>query len=374
MTDTPVRMGVVGIGAMGSHHAAYLRDGAIPRATLSAVCDIDAAQMAGLPDTPQFQDAQEMIASGLVDAVLVATPHYAHTTIGMAVLQAGLHLLVEKPISVHKADCERLIGAWKGQGQVFAAMFNQRTTPAFKRLKKLIERGEFGRIHRVEWVCTDWFRTNGYYAQGSWRATWDGEGGGVLLNQAPHQLDMFTWLFGMPDRVTAFCRFGSQHPIEVEDRVTAYLEYANGMEGLFLTATGEAPGTNRLEIAAERGRVVLEGQPIEFIRNEIEVTPFLEDLNNVWAVPDRWRCEIHAPGGGGQHKEITHNFVDAILDGAPLIAPASEGIRSVELANAMIYSTLLDRAVDLPLDGSAYEAALGRLRAGETARRGMLAG
>lgn len=353
-----VRLGIVGLGNMGATHAHSLRAGKVSRLELGAVCDFNAARLSAFADLPGFTAADALIASGSVDAVLIATPHYSHTTIGIAALTAGLHVLIEKPISVHKADCERLMAAHRDKRQVFAAMFNQRTEPVFRRIRTLLQEGGLGEIRRVNWVITNWFRTGAYYASGGWRATWAGEGGGVLLNQCPHNLDLLQWMFGMPVRVRAFCHFGRYHDIEVEDDVTAYLEFANGATGVFITSTGEAPGTNRLEITAEGGRVVCERDELHVTRNTVPMSEFSRTSAQAFAQPDSVDTRIPASDHGGQHNEILQNFADAILDGRPLIAPAAEGIHSVELANAMLLSTWLDRTVELPLDGARFERLL----------------
>ncbi|MDI7276624.1 MAG: Gfo/Idh/MocA family oxidoreductase, partial [Anaerolineae bacterium] len=215
-----VRIGIIGVGGMGAHHARYLLDGQIARATLTAVSDVDPARLEPYSALQTFTDSRDLIRSGAVDAVLIVTPHYFHTTIGCDALEQGLHVLVEKPISVHKADAERLIAAHKNTDRVFAAMFQQRTTPHYKEIKKLVDAGELGPLQRTCWIITDWFRPEAYYASGTWRATWKGEGGGVLVNQCPHNLDLFQWIAGMPSRVRAFCGLGKYHDIEVEDEVT----------------------------------------------------------------------------------------------------------------------------------------------------------
>ncbi len=353
-----VRLGIVGLGNMGATHAHSIRAGKVSRLELAAVCDGNAARLSPFADLPGFTTADALIASGGVDAVLIATPHYSHTTIGIAALTAGLHVLIEKPISVHKADCERLIAAHQDKRQVFAAMFNQRTDPAFCRIRTLLQEGGLGEIRRVNWVITNWFRTGAYYASGGWRATWAGEGGGVLLNQCPHNLDLLQWMFGMPVRVRAFCHFGRYHDIEVEDDVTAYLEFANGATGVFITSTGEAPGTNRLEITAEGGRVVYERDELHVTRNTVPMSEFSRTSAQAFAQPDSVDTLVPASDHGGQHNEVLQNFADAILDGKPLIAPAVEGIHSVELGNAMLLSTWLDRTVELPLDGARFERLL----------------
>jgi len=357
-----VRMAVIGVGGMGSLHLGYMVK--MNKIELVGVCDIDkprARAVAEQFNCPAVTDLGKLLDRKVCDAVLIATPHYGHTTVGIAALQAGLHVLVEKPISVHKADCQRLIAAHKNKKQVFAAMFNQRTCGHYRKLKDLIDKGELGRIVRVNWIITNWFRSEAYYKAGSWRATWAGEGGGVLLNQCPHQLDQLQWLCGMPTRVRAFCGLGKRHNIEVEDEVTAYLEYANGATGAFIASTGESPGTNRLEIAGDQGKVVVEDGKIHFVRNEISASKFSRINKDMWAAPDVWHIDIPVPESPPEHAAITENFVNAILHGEKLVAPAAEGIHSVELANAMLYSSLTDKTVQLPLDGAAFERKLKQL-------------
>lgn len=349
------------MGNMGRFHADYLLAGKVSRIELVAVSDALAANLEKYKQFKTFERSEDLIRSGLVDAVIIATPHFLHTAIGIDALEHGLHVLVEKPISVHKADCDRLIAAHRDHKQVFAAMFQLRTEPKYRKLRQLIVGEELGEIVRVNWIITDWFRTEAYYGSGGWRATWKGEGGGVLLNQCPHNLDLLLWLCGRPARVRGFCQLGRYHSIEVEDNVTAYLEYPNGATGVFITSTGEAPGTNRLEICGERGKVVLENNKLSFVRNELSMLQFSRTSKIGFAKPEVWNIDIPFEASAGGHPEITQNFVNAILDGAPLLCPAAEGVNSVELANAILYSSLLGKTVELPLDGPAYEQRLKKL-------------
>ena len=354
-----VRIGIIGLGNMGNAHAANIEKGLVKNCRISAVCDLVPSKMKPFEGKCKcFTDSRALIRSGEVDMVMIETPHYFHTTIGIDALSRGVHTLVEKPISVHKADCERLIAAHKNKKVLFGAMFNQRTDPHYTKLKELLNKGMLGEITRVNWIITNWFRSQRYYDSGDWRATWGGEGGGVLLNQCPHQLDLMQWLFGMPVRLRAFCGIGKWHDIEVEDNVTAYFEYPNGATGVFITTTGEAPGTNRLEVCGEYGRIVIEDGKISWKRNEIGQHEFLVKSNTSFGAPETWNVDIPANGTGTQHVGILQNFVNAILTGEKLIAPAEDGIRSVELSNAMLYSSMKDKTVEFPLDGKAYERML----------------
>jgi predicted dehydrogenase len=357
-----IRLGIIGLGNMGSGHCRLLES--IDNIQLAAVCDIDPLRLEKITSRygcPGYASSGALLKARDCDAILVATPHYDHTTIGIAALKAGYHLLVEKPISVHKADCEKLIAAHKDEQQVFAAMFNQRTNRHYQHIKQLIDTGELGEIRRINWTITDWFRSQSYYASGGWRATWAGEGGGVLLNQCPHQLDLLQWLFGMPVALRAHGSVGKYHAIEVEDDITCVLEYANGATGVFITTTGEAPGINRLEIAAENGLLVYDAAlgNISFVRNAKSVSDALRD-NGPFEKPSTSLSLFDEPDQGRQHAEVLENFADAILYKLPVLARAEEGIRSVELANAMIYSALNATRVTLPLNARRYQNFLKR--------------
>ena len=347
---------------MGSYHAKSILGGQIPGCELVAVCDPNPIPEGKFGAAAAFQNHRDLLRSGLVNAVLIATPHYSHTTIGIDCLQAGIHVLVEKPISVHKADCERLLAAHTNKKQVFAAMFNQRTDPYYRKVRELVRQGALGSVRRINWIITDWFRSEAYYASGGWRATWAGEGGGVLLNQCPHNLDLFQWIFGMPHKVRGFCSLGRYHDIEVEDDVTAYFEYPDGSHAVFITSTGEAPGTNRLEITGEQGRLVFENNALTFLRNETPMTEFSRTTSELFAPPGVWNVSIPLPPDRGeQHAGILKNFTGAILREEPLIAPAGEGVHSVELANAILLSSLEDRSIELPMSAAVYAKKLKKL-------------
>ena len=360
-----VRIGVIGVGSMGSGHLNSISK--IADAKLCAVCDIDkkrADKYATEHKVKAYYHSDKLIKSGDVDAVLIATPHYDHTPISIAAMKAGLHVLTEKPIAVHKADAQKMIDAHKKAPKLkFAAMLNQRTINAHKKIKSLLDKGEIGEIRRVNWIITTWYRTQTYYNSGGWRATWKGEGGGVLINQCPHQLDLFQWFFGMPVKVWAKCSLGKYHNIEVEDDVTAVCEFANGATGIFITTTGEAPGTNRLEVIGTRGQLIFENGKITFKRLEDSIQDHIDNHPQGFGAPELWNVEIPYPGenGPGQHQKIIENFVDAILNDTDLIAPTEEGINGLEFGNSMLLSGLTGREITLPMDAGEYEKQLDKL-------------
>src|SRR5579863_4434562 len=311
---TNVRLGLIGLGNIGQHHAAYLSAGKVHHAELIAVSDAVPAKLEKYKPLKTFGTGEELIGSGLVDAVIIATPHYQHTSLGIAALQQGLHVMVEKPISAHKADAERLIDAHRARPElVFAGMFQLRAETRYMKIRDLIRSGELGQVIRMSWIMTDWFRTEAYYASGGWRATWKGEGGGVLLNQCLHNLDVLQWLLGMPSKVRGFCQLGRFHQIEVEDNVTAYLEFPNGATGSFVSSTGEAPGTNRFEIAGTRGKLVLENNRLVFNRNEADSLQFSKAATLGFAKPEVWNIEIPFENAANGHALLMQNFINAIL-------------------------------------------------------------
>jgi predicted dehydrogenase len=357
-----VRLGIIGMGNMGKFHADYLLAGKVSRAELTAVCSTSPAKLEKYKALKIFDDGEKLIRSGAADAVVIATPHYQHTSLGIAAFEAGLHVMVEKPISAHKADAERLIAVRKKHPKlVFAAMFQFRSEPRYTKLKKLIGDGELGAIVRINWIITDWYRTEAYYGSGGWRATWKGEGGGVLLNQCLHQLDTLQWLVGMPTRVRGFCQIGRYHNIEVEDNVSIFLEWTNGATGVFVSSTGETPGSNRFEIVGTRGKVVLENNKLTFTCNDADMIEFSKAAKTGFDKPGTSTSDIPFDNAPAPHAELMQNFVDAILDGKPLLVPGEEGIHSVELANVMLYSSLINQTVELPMDSAAFEKKLQQL-------------
>ncbi|MGG1514764.1 Gfo/Idh/MocA family oxidoreductase [Paenibacillus oryzisoli] len=351
-----VRIGIIGLGNMGTGHANYLVKNEVKGAELTAICEfrpdrLEWAKENLSGDIKLFDDLDAFLTSGLIDGVLIATPHYDHPSIAIKAFAAGLHVLCEKPAGVYTKQVREMNEAAKASGKVFSMMYNQRTNPLYKKLKDLVASGELGEIRRTNWIITNWYRSQSYYDSGGWRATWAGEGGGVLINQDPHQLDLWQWTIDMmPKRVRAFCYFGKHRNIEVEDDVTAFVEYENGATGLFVTTTGEAPGTNRFELSGDRGKIVIEDGKLTFWRLRVSEREFNETYKGGFGQPEVWKCEIPVEGKETSHSGITQNFVDAILHGTPLVAPGEEGIKGLMLSNAMLLSTWTDNWVDLPID------------------------
>jgi predicted dehydrogenase len=355
-----VRFGVIGLGNMGSFHVESFPS--IKGATLAAICDAsqknleEAAKKA--PGAKRFGSYPEMLAINAIDAILIATPHVLHPDVAIAALDKGIHVLCEKPLAVTVKQGRAVVDAAARHPELkFGMMLQQRTMPLYRKLRELIVDGELGEISRITWIVTDWFRTWAYYASGGWRATWAGEGGGVLINQCPHNLDLIQWLTGLtPSRVTAVGFIGKAHPIEVEDEVSAILEYPSGAIGHFITSTGEAPGTNRLEIIGDRGRIVAENDKLRFTRTRKSVRQTRETSRDAFARMETWEIEVpHASTELEGHKAVTQNFVNAILKGDPLIATGADGLRQLELGNSILMAALTRKSVDLPLESGAYD-------------------
>lgn len=359
-----VRIGIIGLGNMGSGHAQYLTGGKVEGAELTAVCDPREEQLAWakerLPETVErFETVDDLFSSEKIDAVMICTPHYSHPKYASRAFSRGLHVIIEKPAGVYTKQVREMNEAAKSSDRVFGIMYNQRSNPLYAKLKELVETGELGEIRRFNWIITDWYRPQSYYNSGGWRATWEGEGGGVLLNQCPHNLDLWQWIVGMmPVRVRAFCSFGKHRNIEVEDDVTAYVEYENGASGVFVTTTGEAPGTNRLELAGDRGKIVIENGKLSFWRLRVPEPEFNQTTESLFGQPECWECKVPIGKKEEGHHVITQNWVNAILHGTPLLAPGEEGIRGLTLSNAMYLSTWTDDWVNLPLDEDLFYSKL----------------
>ncbi len=358
-------LAVIGLGGAGTRYANALSRGEISGARLVAVCD-ELLERCRPFQAPAFVGAEALLSQASAAAVVIATPHLSHCALAQAALKAGLHVLVEKPLGVHKLQCERALAVHGQLGPrrpLFGVVHNYRADPIFQRLKVLVSSGGLGSVHRVIWQATHWFRTNAYYTRSPWRGHYATEGGGVLVNQAPHVLDTLLWLFGPVRRVRGECRFGAFHDTEVEDDVSAELEFVSGARALLVLGTGEAPGTHRLEIAGDGGRAVLEHGSLSIQRNR--------ELSSVFGRRERSGAptvdveHVPAPEGVSTGLEVLSNFVDAVRGRAALLAPAEQALPAVELSNAILWSSLIDRRLELPIDGLEFErvwSALGAQR------------
>lgn len=363
-----VRLGIIGIGGMGTNHVNTLMRGEVPNMELCAVADVRQQRLdwarENLPETVSvFDDGRKLIDSGTVDAVLIATPHYFHPEIVIYALEHGVHALSEKPAGVYTKQVREMNAVAERSDKTFAIMFNQRTNCIYRKLHEMIQSGELGKMKRVNWIITDWYRNQSYYDAAGWKATWDGEGGGVLLNQCPHQIDLLQWLCGLPVRVRAFCHEAKWHDIEVEDDVTAYMEFENGATGVFVTTTADAPGTNRLELTFEMGKIVCEGGKLWFDRLETNISDFCKAEPEGFKQPKHTLIEVETDGRNEQHVGVMKAFADHILKDTPLVAEGVEGIRGLTLSNAMHLSSWLNETVELPFDEELFLTELNKKRA-----------
>ena len=365
-----VRFGIIGVGNMGSAHAKTFLKGGVENGVLTAICDLKPAKtdavkaLEGAESVAVFTDYKEMLASGLCDAVVVAVPHYFHPPICIDAMNAGLHVICEKPAGVYTKQVKEMNEVAKKSKTLFAMMFNQRTNCVYRKMREMVQNGELGEIKRVNWIITTWYRSQSYYDSGDWRATWRGEGGGVLFNQCPHQLDLLQWITGMmPKRIHSFCHFGKWHDIEVEDDVTAYLEYENGATGVFVTSTGDTPGTNRFEILGNKGKLVCEARKLPdgtkkdvltFTKLETPEREFNATYKGGFGEPKKEEFEVETDGKNPQHAGIFNNVANAILGLEPLFVDGTEGINGVELMDAMLLSTWLGNTITLPIDDDLY--------------------
>ena len=358
MEQKKVRLGILGLGNMGSEHCQNYKAGKTPEIEVTAVCDRKPARLEWAKGelgegVALFTDAEAMMDSGLIDAVLVAVPHYDHPTYSIMAMKKGLHVMTEKPAGVYTKQVLEMNKVADECDVTFGIMMNLRTAPFYQIMRDIIKSGELGEIRRVTWLVTTWYRPQVYYDSGDWRATWSGEGGGVLLNQCPHNLDMLQWVCGMPSKVEAHLHYGKWHDIEVEDDVTAYLEFPNGATGVFITSTGDTPGSNRFEVTLDKGKVLAElnetGKHLTVFRSENGMTeqefsatnksPF-GNMKFIKEEPD-----VNAHSGG--HPAVLNAFAAHILRGEPLLADGHEGINGLTISNAMHLSSWTGKAVEL---------------------------
>lgn len=354
-----IKVGIIGIGNMGSQHALDLLNEKVAGATVTAICDSAEKRInwakENLTGVARFNDSSTFFNEADIDAVIIATPHYDHPRLAIEAFEKDLHVLVEKPAGVFTKDVVKMNEAAAKSKKTFSLMYNQRTNPLYQKLRELIRSGKLGEIKRTNWIITDWYRSQSYYDSGGWRATWSGEGGGVLLNQSPHQLDLWQWTTGlMPRRIHGFCSFGKYRDIEVEDDVTAYVEYDNGATGVFITTTGEAPGTNRFEVVGDRGKIVAENNKLTFHHLKESEREFNRTSTTGFGKPECEVIDVKVEGQNPGHIGITQNFIDAIVKGTPLIAPGEEGVKGLEISNAMYLSTWLNKPVTLPIDENLF--------------------
>ncbi len=358
-----VRIGIIGVGNMGSSHLKRLHEGSVPGLKVTAVADINPERLEAAKkidaELACFDDGVKLMESGLVDAILVAVPHYDHPALSIEGLKHGLHVLCEKPAGVYTKAVEEMIAeADKHPELKFAMMFNQRTNCVYRKMRELVQSGELGDIRRTNWIITNWYRSQCYYDSGAWRATWSGEGGGVLLNQCPHNLDLWQWICGMPVRVSAHLQIGKWHDIEVEDDVTAYVEYANGATGTFITSTGDAPGTNRFEVTMDGGKLVCDGDTLKLYKLDVMEPEFTKTNTAPFGSPKVTEIDVETDGENPQHDGVLLAFTNAILGKGELIADGREGINGLTLSNAMHLSSWLGKTIELPIDADLYKEEL----------------
>ena len=356
--NSVVKVGIIGIGNMGSAHFNCIYNSEIDGLKVTSVCDIDIQKLKKVKesytDIETFSNYKEFMLKSDTDAVIIAVPHPLHAEIAVAAFKAGKHVLLEKPIDIAVSKAEALCREAKKSKKIFAIMFNQRTNGLFAEARRIVRSGELGELKRSVWIITNWYRTQNYYDSGAWRATWKGEGGGVLLNQCPHQLDLWQWICGMPKKVLSKLHYGLWHDIEVEDDVTTYVEYENGATGVFITSTGDAHGVNRFEIQMDKGRLIAENEKLELLEYDMTEQEFSKTNTEPFATVGAKKIEVETDGENPQHVGVLNAWGGAILRGEPLVAGGEEGINGLTLSNAMHLSSWLDKEITLPFDEELY--------------------
>ncbi len=358
--EKKIGLGIIGMGNMGTKHARNLLEGKCPDFDFVAAADINTDRIAwakeNLTDTiSYFDDAIQMLDSGLIDACMVCVPHYDHPKYAIACMKRGIHVMVEKPAGVYTKQVREMNEEARRHPEVvFGMMFNQRTNCVYRKMRELVHSGQYGQLRRSNWIITNWYRPQCYYDSGDWRATWAGEGGGVLLNQCPHQLDIWQWICGMPVSVQSHMRFGQWHNIEVEDDVTTYVEYENGATGVFVTTTGDAHGTNRFEVQMDRAKIVAENDQLSLLEFEVSEPEWTKTNRQPFATMPAHEVKVETDGENPQHVGVLNAWAGAILRGEPMVADGKEGLQGLMLSNAMHLSAFLGKKVELPIDENQY--------------------
>jgi len=362
-----VRCGVIGTGGMGSGHCRMIQD--IPEVELTAVCDIDpevSKSVAAQYEVPGFTDHLKLLDSGLVDMVIIATPHYFHPPIAIDAFERGIHVMSEKPLAVTVSAADAVIAAWKKTNLKFGIMYQMRTEGRNIAARKLIDEGRLGEIYRTSMVM-GWYRSQAYYESGGWRATWTGEGGGVLINQSPHMLDLYTWLCGLPSKITGGVATRI-HDIEVEDEAYAVLEYPNGAHGYLHASVTEAPGVDRIEICGDRGKLLLEDGKLRFWELETPIKEFTRTCTEMWASPKAHEVPVEVPQEPSGHGVVTRKFARSILYDEPMVVCGADGLNAVEMIDGIILSGKRGKPVSVPVDRAEYDALILELKASSRAK------
>ena len=352
-----IKVGIIGIGNQGGYYAEHMNYSKYLE--LAAVADINPARLEWaektVPHAARFTDAVEMLDSGLIEACIVVTPHYDHPRYAMECMKRGIHVLVDKPAGVYTKQVKEMNAMADAHPEIkFGVMFCLRTIEVYQKVHDLIASGEFGEMRRMNWIITTWYRPQAYYDSGAWRATWAGEGGAVLMNQCPHQLDLLQWMCGVPVKVHSHLHFGKWHDIETEDDATVYMEFANGATGVFVTSTGDARGTNRLEIQMDKGRFIVENDILTIETYEMAEQDFSKASTTPFDTLSYTAEEFHGTTPDQFHFLVLDAWSESILGTGEMIADGREGLNSTMLANAMQLSTFIGQTVELPIDDELY--------------------
>ena len=360
-----IRAAVVGFGGMGRQYVQMLDNGEIDDMVLAGVCCRNEKGQneirTAYPGVSVYPNVEAMFGcKNEFAAAVVVTPHATHVEIGKMAAAAGKHILLDKPAGISTKEVKELLVAAERAGVSLGMIFNTRMNRVFFRAKEMIERGELGRLNRAVWISNIWFRTPAYHNSASWRSTWAGEHGGLLINQSQHFLDVWQWLFGMPDHVLATVECGKYSDITVDDSMDVQFFYDNGLHGTFIASSGEYPGVNRLEIWGTKGRLCIEdSSQILFDENVVPTDEFSSRNQEIYGMPEHHAREITVEKRGAEgYQKIFRNFTDHLRYGEPLLATGEDGLRGVMIANGAYLSSWLKKKVDFPIDDERYAAML----------------
>jgi len=358
----PVRFGIVGVtGVIGGTHIRAIRQ--TEGAELAAVTDLNLAaaqRVASEARCELLKNFDWLIKRADIDVVCLCTPHALHAEQAIAALKSRKHVLTEKPMAVTVADADKMIAASEKYDRKLGVVFQYRFRPSVLAARALLQRGQLGQLYRVTVVHAA-FKTQYFYDAAAWRGTWKGGGGGVLINQAPHYLDLLAYLVGMPTRVAAWNRTLT-HRIEVEDTASALMEFPGGAQGFAHFNTVQAPGESRIEIVGDRGTLRIEDNDVRLFQPEIPLRQFAQtDRSHIYAYPRTAEVRVPLASSEATHATVLQDFIDAVRHNRPPACDGQEGRKSLEIGNAMLLSSFSGKPVELPVKRPSIRRLIKRL-------------
>lgn len=363
-----IRIGIAGIGFIAEEYIKLITGGAVQGADITALSSRNAAHMAeikekyNLKNAVLFTDYEDMLRCGRIDMVMICTPHFQHPKMAISAIERNIHTLIEKPVGVFPEELDALEHCIRNHAHVQSGvLYCRRTNPIYASIKQLLEEGALGTIKRITWIITDMYRPQIYFDSVSWRGTYSAEGGGMLMNQVSHHIDLLVWLCGLPEDMQAHCYTAQERNIEVENEVSITMEYSGKAIGQFIASTRECPGSNRLEISGSKGQIILENERKLIARTlQTDEKEFAVATQESYGkIPyEEWEQILEAPDNRILQAAIVNNFLRALEGKAQVLCPVMEAIQAQQFIQGAYLSSWQEKKLKLPVDTDAYTAEL----------------